>query len=175
MEMQRARGWARFTHGQMHYSLLGRDVERDVIPMMRRYGLGLTVWSPLASGFLSGKYTAESLSDPDNRFSGFDILPFDKARGFELVERMRHIAGAHGAGVAQVAIAWLLRRDAVSSVVIGASKEQQLIDNLAASDLKLTDQEISELDAATRLPPVYPNWFIENLVDKPAVDCIYRG
>jgi len=122
MEMQRARGWARFTHGQMHYSLLGRDVERDVIPMMRRYGLGLTVWSPLASGFLSGKYTAESLSDPDNRFSGFDILPFDKAHGFEVVERMRRIAGAHGASVAQVAIAWLLRRDAVSSVVIGARK-----------------------------------------------------
>ena len=73
IEMQRARGLAPFTHGQMYYSLLGRDVERDVIPMMRRYGLGLTVWSPLASGFLSGKYTRETLSDPDNRYSGFDL------------------------------------------------------------------------------------------------------
>jgi aryl-alcohol dehydrogenase-like predicted oxidoreductase len=175
MELQRAHGWARFTHGQMHYSLLGRDVERDVIPMMRRYGLGLTVWSPLASGFLSGKYTRENLSDPANRFSGFDILPFDKAHGFELVERMRIIAAAHGAGVAQVAIAWLLHRGAVSSVIVGASKEHQLIDNLAAADLRLTGAEIGELDAATQLPPVYPNWFIDKLVDKPTADCIYRG
>jgi len=77
LEIQKANGLAPFTHGQMHYSLLGRDVERDVIPMMRRYGLGLTVWSPLASGFLSGKYTRETLSASDNRYSGFDILPFD--------------------------------------------------------------------------------------------------
>ena len=74
-------GLAPFSHGQMHYSLLGRDVERDVIPLMRRYGLGLTVWSPLASGFLSGKYTRATLAAPDNRYSGFDILPFDKERG----------------------------------------------------------------------------------------------
>jgi aryl-alcohol dehydrogenase-like predicted oxidoreductase len=80
IEIQCAAGPAAFTHGQMHYSLLGRDVEPDVIPMMRRYGLGLTVWSPLASGFLSGKYTRETLSAPDNRYSGFDILPFDKQR-----------------------------------------------------------------------------------------------
>ena len=117
LEMQRARGLAPFTHGQMYYSLLGRDVERDVIPMMRRYGLGLTVWSPLASGFLSGKYTRQTLSDPDNRISGFDFLPFDKEHGFKLVERMRTIADAHGASVAQVAIAWLLSRQAVTSVL----------------------------------------------------------
>jgi aryl-alcohol dehydrogenase-like predicted oxidoreductase len=81
VEFQRAHGLASFTHGQMNYSLLGRDVERDVIPMLQNYGGGLTVWSPLASGFLSGKYTRENLSDPDNRFSGFDILPFDKEAG----------------------------------------------------------------------------------------------
>ncbi|MGH3934843.1 MAG: aldo/keto reductase [Pseudonocardiaceae bacterium] len=84
LEIQKANGLAPFTHGQMHYSLLGRDVERDVIPMMRRYGLGLTVWSPLASGFLSGKYTRDTLSDPDNRYAGFDILPFDKEHGFSV-------------------------------------------------------------------------------------------
>ncbi len=122
----------------MHYSLLTRDVERDVIPMMRRYRLGLTVWSPLASGFLSGKYTRDSLSDPDNRCSGFDIIPFDKEHGFKLVERMRAIAGAHNASVAQVAIAWLLSRDAVPSMLIGATKEHQLQDNLAAANLALT-------------------------------------
>jgi len=105
LEIQKANGLAPFTHGQMHYSLLGRDVERDVIPMMGRHGLGLTVWSPLASGFLSGKYTRETLSDPDNRISGFDLFPFDKDKGFKLVERVRAIAAKHDASVAQVAIA----------------------------------------------------------------------
>jgi aryl-alcohol dehydrogenase-like predicted oxidoreductase len=168
LEMQRANGLAPFTHGQMYYSLVGRDVERDVIPMMRRYGLGLTVWSPLASGFLSGKYTHQTLSDPNNRLSGFDILPFDKEQGFRLIERMRAIANAHGASVAQVAIAWLLARGAVSSVILGSTKLSQLEDNLAAVSVDLTAAEIAELDAATALAPVYPNFFMDNIaMDRP--------
>jgi len=167
LEIQRARGLAQFTHGQMHYSLLGRDVERDVVPMMRRYGLGLTVWSPLASGFLSGKYSRETLSSPDNRYSSFDILPFDKEHGFRLVDKMRSIADVRRASVAQVAIAWLLARNAVTSVIIGATKPAQLADNLGAANLQLTPAEVAELDAATPLPPVYPNWFSERLADQP--------
>jgi aryl-alcohol dehydrogenase-like predicted oxidoreductase len=165
MEIQKAHGFAPFTHGQMYYSLLGRDVERDVIPMMARYGLGLTIWSPLASGFLSGKYTRQTLSDPNNRFSGFDLLPFDKEHGFQLVERMRAIASAHEASVAQVAIAWLLAKKAVTSVLLGASRLSQLNDNLGAVDVTLTAEEVSHLDAATELAPVYPNWFIERVAD----------
>jgi aryl-alcohol dehydrogenase-like predicted oxidoreductase len=172
LEIQKANGLAPFTHGQMHYSLLGRDVERDVIPMMRRYGMGLTVWSPLASGFLSGKYTRETLADPDNRMSGFDFFPFDKDQGFKLVERVRAIAGKHDASVAQVAIAWLLAKDAVTSVLVGATKPHQLDDNLAAVDLKLTEADIAELDAATPLAPVYPNWFIENLADRSTAQAL---
>jgi aryl-alcohol dehydrogenase-like predicted oxidoreductase len=174
VEIQKANGLAPFTHGQMHYSLLGRDVERDVIPMMRRYGLGLTVWSPLASGFLSGKYTRETLSAPDNRYSGFDILPFDKEHGFKLVERLRAIAAKHDASVAQVAIAWLLAKNAVTSVLVGATKPHQLDDNLAAVDLALTKADIAELDAATPLAPVYPNWFNENLADRPVAQALAR-
>ncbi|WP_043618166.1 aldo/keto reductase [Ensifer sp. ZNC0028] len=173
-EIQKANGLTPFSHGQMHYSLLGRDVERDVIPMMQRYGLGLTVWSPLASGFLSGKYTRDNLGDPDNRYSGFDILPFDKEQGFKLVERMRGIAGAHGASVAQVAIAWLLSKRAVTSVLLGASKPHQLKDNLGAADLALTAAEISALDAETVPVPVYPNWFIDNLVDQPLAQALEK-
>jgi aryl-alcohol dehydrogenase-like predicted oxidoreductase len=173
-ELQRARALSPFTHGQMHYSLLSRDVERDVIPMMRRYGLGLTVWSPLSSGFLSGKYTRASLSDPDNRYSGFDILPFDKEHGFRLVEQMRKIADAHGISVAQVAIAWLLSRAAVTCVLIGATKAYQLADNLKAIDVTLTEAELAELDAATALPPVYPNWFIERLTDTQLAQALAR-
>ena len=173
-ELQKANGWAPFTHGQMHYSLLGRDVERDVIPMMQRYGLGLTVWSPLAAGFLSGKYTRESLSDPANRYSGFDILPFDKEHGFALVEQMRKIAAAHKASVAQVALAWLLARPAVTNVLIGATKRQQLDDNLGAVDVALSEAEIAALDAATEPPPVYPNWFSERLADQATTQALGR-
>jgi aryl-alcohol dehydrogenase-like predicted oxidoreductase len=158
----------------MYYSLLGRDVERDVIPMMRRYGLGLTVWSPLASGFLSGKYTHETLNDPDSRYSGFDFLPFDKEQGFALVERMRAMAAIHGASVAQVAIAWLLAKPAVTSVLLGASKAHQLADNLGAIQVKLTEDDVKALDAATTPAAVYPNWFIQNLADAKAAEALAR-
>ncbi|WP_280313878.1 aldo/keto reductase [Nocardia wallacei] len=174
-EIQRANGLAPFTHGQMNYSLVGRDVERDVIPMMDRYGMGLTVWSPLASGFLSGKYTRESLRDPDNRLAGFDILPFDKEQGFALVERMRVIADKHDASVAQVALAWLLAQPAVTSVLLGASKLHQLEDNLGALDVRLSAHEIAELSEAMPPAPVYPNWFIESMQDQPATEALGRG
>lgn len=173
LEIQKANGLAPFTHGQMYYSLVGRDVERDVIPMMRRYGLGLTVWSPLAGGFLSGKYTRQTLSDPANRLSGFDILPFDKEQGFELVERMRRIAAGHGASVAQVALAWLLARPAVSSVLIGATRLSQLEDNLQAAAVALTATQIAELDAAAAPAPVYPNFFTDTIaVDRPLTEAL---
>jgi aryl-alcohol dehydrogenase-like predicted oxidoreductase len=172
MEIQRANGLAPFSHGQMYYSLLGRDVERDVVPMMGRYGLGLTVWSPLASGFLSGKYTREALSDPDNRFSGFDVLPFDKERGFTVVEQLRTIADRHRASVAQIALAWLLAKPAVTSVLMGSAKLRQLEDNLGSAELALEPAEIAELDAATAPGPVYPNWFVENMADDAAAAAV---
>lgn len=173
LEIQKANGLAPFTHGQMYYSLVGRDVERDIIPMMQRYGLGLTVWSPLASGFLSGKYTRQTLSDPNNRLSGFDILPFDKEEGFKLVERMRAIADAHHASVAQIAIAWLLARRAVTSVIIGSTRLTQLEDNLQAVAVTLSAAEIAELDAATAVTPVYPNFFTDNIAqDRPVAEAL---
>ena len=173
LEIQKANGLAPFTHGQMYYSLVGRDVERDVIPMMRRYGIGLTVWSPLASGFLSGKYTRQTLSDPNNRLSGFDILPFDKEQGFKLVERMRAIAAVHDASVAQVAIAWLLARQGVTSVIVGSTKLSQLEDNLQAVAVTLTCDQIAELDTATALAPVYPNFFTDNIaMDRPVAEAL---
>src|ERR1700730_17707306 len=163
LEMQKANGWARFTHGQMHYSLLGRDVERDVIPMMQHHGLGMSVWSPLAFGFLTGRLTRENLRETGRYGQNMDFLAFDKEHGFHIVERMRTIAAAHEASVARVAIAWLLAHSAVTSVLIGATKPQQLQDNLASADLVLTEAEMLQLHAATPLAPVYPNWFIDRL------------
>jgi len=172
LEIQKANGLAPFTHGQMHYSLVGRDVERDVIPMMRRYGLGMTVWSPLASGLLSGKYTRETLKDPDNRLASFDVLPVDKDIAFTIVGRMRAIAEARGASVAQVAIAWLLAKPAVTSVILGAAKIHQLEDTLRAVDLELTHEEVAELDALNRPPVSYPNWVNEQMIDPVAAKAL---
>jgi aryl-alcohol dehydrogenase-like predicted oxidoreductase len=170
LELQKSNGLAPFTHGQMHYSLLARDVERDVVPMMGRYGLGLTVWSPLASGFLTGKYSPHNLSDPSNRYAGFDIFPFDKGQGFALVDRMRRIGVARQATVAQVAIAWLLSREKVTSILLGATKRSQLDDNLKAVDLHLSIEDLAELDAATTLSPVYPNWAMDMALDRTVAD-----
>lgn len=172
LELQKANGWARFSHGQVHYSLLGRDIERDTVPMAQRYGLGLTVWGPLAFGFLTGKYTPENLTASGNRLGGFDILPFSKEHGFRVVEAVRAIAVKRGVSVAQVAIAWLLAKNVVSSVLLGASKLSQLDDNLGAATLTLEVEEIAELDAATALPPVYPFWFNDTLVDRPLLDAL---
>ncbi len=164
-QIQKARGWARFSSRQMYYSLVGRDVESEIEPFMRHAGLGMTVRSPLAGGFLSGKYTRENLKDSENRLAGFDFLPFDKEAGFKVVDKMREIAERHEASVAQIAIAWLLAKPVVSSVIVGASKLHQLEDNLRAVDLKLNDAEVAELDAITAPTPIYPNWFNVNLMD----------
>jgi aryl-alcohol dehydrogenase-like predicted oxidoreductase len=172
LEIQRRNGLAPFTHGQVYWSLVGRDVERDFPALQRRYGIGLTVWSPLAGGFLSGKYTPENLRDPEYRYSGFDVLPFDKQHGFAVVELLREIAARHQAGVPQVALAWLLARPAVTSVILGASKLRQLADNLGTIDVTLTAQDVAELDGRTALPPAYPNWFIDEMADTASREAI---
>lgn len=166
LELQRANGWAPFSHVQMMYSLLGRGIEHEVLPMLDRYGLGLTAWSPLAGGFLSGKYTRETLDDPANRLSGFDMIPFDKDRGFALVDLLRAIGESHGASVAQVALAWVLANPRVSSVIIGASKLAQLDDNIAAAAIALTADDLARLEAATRPEMQYPAW-VTRALDEP--------
>src|SRR6516165_6358760 len=148
VELQKANRWAQFTHGQMYYSLLGRDVERDMLPMMRHYGLGMTVWGPLAFGFLSGSYSREDLSKPDNRFSNFDMLKFDRGKAFALLDILREVAAARGISVAQLSLAWLLNRPGVSSVLMGATKLHQLEDNLGSADIVLTGEEMRRLDEA---------------------------
>ena len=156
IELQRAHGWAPFTHGQMFYSLACRDVERDMVPMMARYGLGLTVWSPLAFGLLSGRINADNIGDAGTRFADGDMLDLDKARAFAVLRVMQRLARDYEASVAQIAFAWLLAKPAVTSVLIGASRIEQLDDNIAAGALRLSDEDIAELDAVTVPAGVYP-------------------
>jgi aryl-alcohol dehydrogenase-like predicted oxidoreductase len=152
---------AKFVANQAHYSLVSRDAERDLAPMAEDAGLSLTVWSPLAGGFLSGKFDrGGTSSEAESRrvSAGADFVRFDLENGFKVVDVLRAVAARHGVSPARVAIAWLLAQPAVTSVIVGARKIEQLTDNIAASGLALTGQDLAELDEVSRPPVAYPNW-----------------
>ena len=164
--IQNARGWSRFRAAEMYYSLVGRDLEHDVVPFCVDAGVGVMAWSPLAGGFLSGKYTREKpKGESGDRLGGFDFLPYDRARGYDLIDLLRKIGEKRGATPAQVSLAWLLTRPAVSSILIGASSAAQLADNVAAANVKLAAEDLAELDSATKPTQPYPNWFTERVAD----------
>jgi aryl-alcohol dehydrogenase-like predicted oxidoreductase len=133
------------------------------------------VWSPLASGFLSGKYTRENPTGGGGRIAGFDFLPTDRERGYALIDLMKEIAAAHQASVAQVALGWLLAKPFVSTILLGASKMSQLEDNLGASELQLSAAEVGQLDAATAPAPLYPQWFQEKTLDAKLKQALSGG
>lgn len=163
--IQRAHGYEPFRAAEMYYSLVGRDLEHEVIPFCDDAGVGIMVWSPLGGGFLSGKYTREDPTGGGGRLDGSSQMPFDRERGYDLIPVLKRIAEAHGVKPAAVALAWLLTRPAVSTLLVGASRPEQLAENLAAVDVKLTPEELTELDKATRTPPHYPQWFVDRVVD----------
>jgi len=144
---------------QSYYSLAGRELEREVIPLLKDQNVGLLVWSPLAGGFLSGKFT-RSNQDADARRAKFDFPPIDKEKAYTIVDVLAKIGKNHGASPARVALAWLLAQTAVTSVIIGAKRKDQLDDNLKASELKLSTEEIQELDTVSALAPEYPGWML---------------
>ena len=154
-------GLARFESLQAYYTVAGRDLERELIPMLRSEGVGLMVWSPLAGGLLSGKYGREQQAEEGSRRITFDFPPVDKDRAWNCVDVMRTIAQAHGTSVAQAALAWLLHQPQVTSIIVGAKRPEQLADNLAATELMLTNTELQQIGDASRLPPEYPGWMFE--------------
>jgi aryl-alcohol dehydrogenase-like predicted oxidoreductase len=147
----------RFRCTQSYYSLAGRELEREIIPLIKDQNLGLLVWSPLAGGFLSGKFTRNS-GDEAARRASFDFPPINKDKAFDIIDVLVRIAHAHGASVAQVAIAWLLAQPVTTSVISGARKIEQLDDNLKSVDLTLTADDLKALDEVSRLLPEYPAW-----------------
>jgi aryl-alcohol dehydrogenase-like predicted oxidoreductase len=156
--LSEARGYARFETLQAYYSIAGRDLERELVPMLTSEQLGLMVWSPLAGGLLSGKFGPGSNNPEGSRRTTFDFPPVDKDRAWRVVEVMREVGDAHGVSVARVALAWLLRKPSVMSIIIGAKTLEQLDDNLAAVDLTLTPEEMAKLDEASEIPAEYPGW-----------------
>jgi aryl-alcohol dehydrogenase-like predicted oxidoreductase len=170
--VQRMNGWAEFQAAEMYYSLVGRDIEHEVVPLALDAGVGIMVWSPLAGGFLSGKYSRENPQGDGGRLTGFDILPFDRDRGYALIDVLKEIAANHKASPSQIAIAWLLTRPAVASVLVGANKLGQLEDNLAAASLTLSPDESGRLDETTKPAAIYPNWFNTNIFDQQAKNAL---
>lgn len=155
--ISRAEGLEHFKCTQSYYSLAGRELEREMIPLLEDQGLGLLVWSPLAGGFLTGKFTRDT-TDAEGRRASFDFPPIDKERAFDTIDVMRKIAEEHDASIAQVAIAWVLSKRAVTSVIIGARKLSQLEDNLGSVDLTLSEHELNALNEVSELALEYPAW-----------------
>jgi len=156
-----AKGFARFETLQAYYCIAGRDLERELVPLLSEEKLGLMVWSPLAGGLLSGKFGPGAPSPEGARRTSFDFPPVNLDRAWACVAALRAIGEAHGVSVARVALAWLLAKRHVMSVIIGAKTVAQLDDNLAATELVLTDAEIAQLDKISALPVEYPEWMFQ--------------
>ena len=157
-------GLEKFASLQAYYTVAGRDLEREIVPMLLSEGVGLMVWSPLAGGFLSGKYTRgdDDRSQGEGRRAAFDFPPVEMDRGYNLIEAMQRMAGARGDGttVARLALAWLLYQPVVSTVIVGAKRADQLADNIAACEVELSAAELARLDELSRLPSEYPGWML---------------
>lgn len=156
------RGWDKLVSLQAYYTVAGRDLERELAPMLRSEGLGLMVWSPLAGGLLSGKYSLDAEGEivGEGRRASFDFPIVDKQRTFTLVEAMRPMAEEKAVSVAGIALAWLLYQDVVSSVIVGVKRADQLSENLAACEIELTAEELAKLDELSALPSEYPGWML---------------
>ena len=153
-------GLARFETLQAYYTVAGRDLERELVPMMRSEEIGLMVWSPLAGGLLSGKYGRDTKGDQGSRRTSFDFPPVDKDRAYDVIDALRPMAEARGVSVAQIALGWLLHQPHVTSVIVGAKRVDQLEDNIAATAVELTAAELDGIGKASALPPEYPGWMV---------------
>ena len=152
---------AKFVSLQAYYTIAGRDLERELVPLLQHEKLGLLVWSPLAGGLLSGKYSRDKEKEADGRRANFDFPPINKERAFDIIDLLQPMAKAKNTSVAGLALAWLLQKPFVTSVIIGANKMDQLEDNLKSIDLRFSGEELEQLDKASALSPEYPGWMLE--------------
>jgi aryl-alcohol dehydrogenase-like predicted oxidoreductase len=156
-----AHGLARLQSAQVYYSIAGRDIEREIVPMAQSEGLAILPWSPLAGGLLSGKFDPNQQNPAGARRSSFDFPPVDRERLPRVLAALRAVASEADVSVARVALAWHLTRPFVTSVIVGAKTREQLLDNLAAAELRLSPEQVQRLDEASALPSEYPGWMLE--------------
>jgi aryl-alcohol dehydrogenase-like predicted oxidoreductase len=155
-----ANGLARFVSAQVYYSIVGRDIEREIVALVQDQHLAVLPWSPLAGGLLSGKYDLESPGPDGARRTVFDFPPVDMARARVVLAALRKVSGEADVPVASLALAWLLTKPFVTSVIIGAKTQHQFEENVAATDVRLSETHLAELNAASVLPSEYPDWMI---------------
>jgi aryl-alcohol dehydrogenase-like predicted oxidoreductase len=155
------KGQAKFASMQMYYTIASRDLEREVVSLAQEEKLAILPWSPLAGGLLTGKFKRDQAGPNDARRAAFDFPPVDKNRAFNCVDVMEGIAKAHNVSIAQIALAWLLHRPWVTSVIIGAKTQDQLNDNLGATSVALSEADMKALDSVSALPSEYPGWMLE--------------
>src|ERR1700731_2244011 len=154
----------KFVTAQMYYSLVGRGLEYEFQSFAGYHNIGILVWSPLAGGFLTGKYTRDNPPPAGTRFAEAGaFVPFDREMGYLVVDALRKISAQHDASPARVALSWVLGRPAVSSVIVAARKVEQLEDNIRAVDLRLSDDDVKLLDAASDPGVPYPKWMVLQL------------
>ncbi|MBX3252499.1 MAG: aldo/keto reductase [Chitinophagaceae bacterium] len=152
---------AKFVSLQAYYTLAGRDLERELIPLLKDQHLGLLVWSPLAGGLLSGKYKRSGETAEGSRRLSFDFPPVNKDRAFDIIDALEIMAKEKQVSVAQLALAWLLHQQTVTSVIIGANKPEQLEDNIKSTQVTFTNDELKKLNEISKLPAEYPGWMLE--------------
>lgn len=156
--ISRQLGLHEFKSSQLYYSLAGREIEREIIPVLKDQNMGLLVWSPLAGGFLSGKYSRSRQGSGDDRHTKMMFPPVDLDKSYLIIDVLEEIAKERESTVARIALAWVLHQPAVTSVIVGAKRPDQLQDNLAASDIELTPDELARLDEVSKLPAEYLTW-----------------
>jgi aryl-alcohol dehydrogenase-like predicted oxidoreductase len=153
-------GWTKFVALQNFYSIACRDVERELIPLAQSEGLALMPWSPLAGGFVSGKYSRSNPKAGNSRRDEFDFPPLNKEKTYDIIDVMADIGKTHSVSVAQIALAWLMKKDSVTSIIIGAKNNEQLNDNIASREVRLSDADMEKLDNVSELVSEYPSWMI---------------
>ena len=152
--------WSRFESIQAYYSIAGRELEREIVPMAQDQQMGIMVWSPLAGGYLSGKFDREGKGPDGSRRTNFDFPPVNKDKAQDIIGVMREIAGNHGVSVAQIALSWVLHQPGISTIIIGARTQEQLAQNLVVSEIALSADELAALDKISQLAPEYPHWML---------------
>lgn len=155
---------SKFVSLQAYYTIAGRDLEREIVPLLLDQKIGLMVWSPLAGGLLSGKYSRDKETKEGRRVN-FDFPPIDKEKAFDIIDVMEEVAKEKKATVARIALAWLLHQPSVTSVIIGANKPEQLADNLKSTEVELSADDLQKLDEVSKLSPEYPGWMLERMGD----------
>jgi len=154
-------GWNKFVGLQYFFSLAGRDIEREILPLAADQNLAVMPWSPLAGGFLGGKYSRNADKAEGSRRTTFDFPPINKEKAYDTIDVITEIGKLHNASVAEIALAWVRHQKGITSTIIGAKNIDQLNANIKSTEIQLSDDDLKKIDEVSALPREYPGWMVE--------------